>query len=147
MTGVLLLKISTQAMVNDQIVTFDDPPVYDDHGFFDSGEPTRITIPPELDGARITFGCLVRLGTDLSPSYPAQVILLCNGSSTTYDYARETDQGGIYNGNWPLRLSFSGAPIPVVAGDYFEIQMNAVDTAYTVQTDTKFWARVDMLPA
>lgn len=116
--GALVTKTADQAIPNSTLVapTWDGGAVYDTDGMFDSGSPTRLTIPSGATHARLVVSH--SWATNISGFFTT---LFARNGETGIDEPglnRRTQDAGTNNGFYILQTT--SAVVPVTAGDFFE---------------------------
>jgi hypothetical protein len=139
--GACVVKTSAQTLTSGAGTTVTwDQAQWDTDSFWSAGANTRLTIPSGVSWVRIS----TNIGWENNSSGWRQVNFWRNGSNSTFEGAGEHRQGG--NSDWS-GIGASSAPIPVQAGDYFEIRAahNRGADNDIVATENRSWFAVEVL--
>lgn len=117
-----------------------DTAVYDDAGVFDVGTPNRITIPAALNGGKVRLSASVRT-TSFDPDDAFSVSLRKNGADFFPGAPFQAKEAGI----GVASSNIVSAWIPVVTGDYFELQAASPQQSTTLNHDAT-WLQVEAVP-
>ena len=140
--GALLQRTSDLTSVSFPVLVPFQSTIYDTDAFWDVGNPSRLTVPAGVTKVRLQ-GC----------------VSLAASASTGGVYVSFSKNGGgdvIGSGVFTVRQGTSGftnndfaagtAVIPVTAGDYFELRVNATTTAWDdIQASTRTWFAIEVV--
>ena len=119
--GCLLTHSIAQSIPNNAftVLTWDSE-TYDDASFHDAAvNPTRITMP--VGAERVLFQSIANWAANAGGNY-RQVRVIKNGSGVVYD-GRPHQMVGDLLGGTAVIMGVYGGIIPVVATDYFEVEV------------------------
>lgn len=131
---------ANQAIGTSQVNVNLDTAVYDDANVFDVGTPDRITIPATLNGGRVRLSASVRT-TSFSLDNAFSVSLRKNGVDFFPGVPFQAKESGI----GAASANIMSAWIPVVTGDYFELQVGSPQQSTTLNKDAT-WLQVEAVP-
>ena len=116
-TGVLATLTANQSLANGAWTTLSGFTVATDtDSWYAGGSPSRITVPSGIGITYVEVSAGVSFATNSAG--PRELRLRKNGSEVFAGNAGSTSQAG----SSAINLSLCTPPIPVVDGDYFEVQ-------------------------
>lgn len=114
--GVLLAMTGSITIPNSAFTFLPwDSVVYDTSGFYNSGQPTRITIPAGVSKVKVSSNVCF----NINANGPRQAQIQKNNADTPGSGSSNIVAGGtVYD-----ILNVASAVLPVEAGDYFEVRV------------------------
>lgn len=126
-SGASVVRGATQAGAADTVVSFDTE-TYDQGGWWDAGAPTRLTVPSGVTHVQLTG----RVNASAIASGELGIRFTKNGS-----ILKGAGRHGSPDSNTSGRpRCLQSGVLGVTPGDYFELQTETADAAYTIEADS-----------
>lgn len=141
--GAVLVKTTAETLVANvsEIINWDTTPTIDTDEFFNSSNPSRLTIPNGITKVKISTNGRF---AGLSNTNQVSMIILKNGSNDYPGSARTRFETG--GASTVLHQGTQTAILNVVAGDYFEIEVLSGGNQFADATTNNYsWFAIEVL--